>query len=92
MHWFITLFSAMNPNMTIAIEPFTFVKWEDIEKIAGKAYKDWFDNEKEDIGNTTLPEYIENHLEKEGFILGEHYKMYLDTRWDRTEILIQLDK
>ena len=59
-----------------------------IALISSKAYDDWFENEREDIGDSAIGDYIENCLEKEGFILGEDYKMYFDAQWDRTEILI----
>lgn len=85
------LFSSLNPNMEIMIKPLCDKrdwKTEDIIESAKKAYDDWFENEREDISDSAIGDYIENCLEKEGFILGEDYKMYFDAQWDRTEILI----
>lgn len=85
------LFSSLNPNMEVMIKPLCDKrdwKTEDIIELAEEAYNDWFENEKEDISDTTIGDYIENRLEKEGFILGEDYKMYFDAQWDRTEILV----
>jgi hypothetical protein len=63
-------------------------KREDIIELAKESYNDWFENEKEDIGDNTIGDYIKNCLEKNGFILGKDYKMYFDAEWDRTEILL----
>lgn len=85
------LFSSLNPNMEIIIKPLCDErdwKTEDIIESAKEAYNDWFENERNDIGDSTIGDYIENHLEKEGFVLGEDYKMYFDAQWDRTEILV----
>ena len=86
-----SLFSTLNPNMEIMIKPLCDIwdwRTEDIIESAKEAYTDWFENERKDIGDFTIGDYIENRLEKEGFILGEDYKMYFDSQWDRTEILV----
>lgn len=86
-----SLFSTLNPNMEIMIKPLCDV-WDwrikDIIESAKEAYNDWFENERKDIGDSAIGDYIENRLEKEGFVLGEDYKMYFDAQWDRTEILV----
>ena len=85
------LHSDMNPNMEIIIiadKSKGFYNCFNIAVISSTAYNDWFENERDDIGDSAIGNYIENRLEKEGFILGEDYKMYFDAQWDRTEILI----
>ena len=85
------LVSEMNPNMGIIIipkEPVGFHNWFSISSTANNAYYDWFENERADIGDSTIGDYIENRLEKNGYILGEDYKMYFDAQWDRNEILV----
>lgn len=85
------LFSTLNPNMEVMIKPLYDVwdwKTEDIVKLAKESYNDWFENEKEDVGDSAIGDYIENRLEENGYILGEDYKMYFDAQWDRTEILV----
>lgn len=82
------LVSEMNPNMEIIIIPKKSVEFHNcfsILDIANAAYNDWFENEKEDIGDSAIGDYIENRLEKNGYILGEDYKMYFG---DRSEILL----
>lgn len=86
-----SLYSPLNPNMGIMIRPLCDErdwKTEDIIESAKEAYNDWFENEKDDIGDSSIGDYIENRLEKEGFILREDYKMYFDAQWDRLEILL----
>ena len=63
-------------------------KTEDIIDAAKRAYNDWFENERDDIGDSAIGDYIENRLEENDFILGEDYKMYFDAQWDRMEILV----
>lgn len=85
------LFSSLNSNMEVMIKPLCDKrdwKTEDIIESAKEAYNDWFENERDDIGDFAIGDYIENRLEKDGYILGEDYKMYFDAQWDRTEILI----
>lgn len=86
-----TFHSSLNPNMGIVIIPLCDErdwKTEDIIISVERAYNDWFENEREDIGDSTIGDYIENRLEKEDLFLGEDYKMYFDAQWDRTEILV----
>ena len=86
-----SLFSTLNPNMEIMIKPLCDIRdWrmEDIIELAKEAYNDWFENERDDIGDSAIGDYIENRLEKEGLVLGEDYKMYLNAQWDRTEIIL----
>ena len=86
-----SLFSTLNPNMGIMIKPLCDIwdwRTEDIIESAKEAYDDWFENERDDIGDTAIGDYIEKRLEENGFILGEDYKMYFDAQWDRTEILV----
>ena len=86
----IFLQSLLNPEMEIVIIPLSS-KGYTIYKInleSSKAYTDWFENERDDIGDSAIGDYIENRLEKDGFILGEDYKMYFSAQWDRTEILL----
>ena len=85
------LFSSLNPNMEIMIKPLCDKrdwKTEDIIELAKEAYHDWFENEREDINDSAIGNYIENRLEENDFILGEDYKMYFDAQWDRMEILV----
>lgn len=85
------LHSDMNPNMEIIVisnKTKGFCNCFNIALISSKAYDDWFENERDDIGDTAIGDYIEKRLEKNGYILGEDYKMYFDAQWDRTEILI----
>ena len=85
------LVSEMNPNMEIIIIPKESVGFHNcfsILNIANTAYEDWFQNEREDIGDSAIGDYIESRLEEKGYILGEHYKMYFDAQWDRNEILV----
>lgn len=86
-----TFHSSLNPNMGIVIIPLCDErdwKTEDIIISVERAYNDWFGNEREDIGDSTIGDYIENRLEKEDLFLGEDYKMYFDAQWDRNEILV----
>ena len=85
------LVSEMNPNMEIIIIPkesVGFHNWFSISSTANNAYHDWFENERDDVGDSGIGDYIENRLEKNGYILGEDYKMYFDAQWDRNEILV----
>lgn len=86
-----SLYSSLNPNMGIMIRPLCDErdwKTEDIIESAKEAYNDWFENERDDISDSSIGDYIENRLEKEGLVLGEDYKMYFDSQWDRTETLV----
>ena len=85
------LHSDMNPNMEIIVisnKTKGFHSCFNIALISSTAYDDWFENERDDIGDTAIGDYIEKRLEENGFILGEDYKMYFDAQWDRTEILV----
>lgn len=83
--------SNMNPNMEIVIIPLpclNVLEKFSVSEIASSAYEDWFENERDDVGDSAIGDYIESRLEEKGYILGEHYKMYFDAQWDRTEILV----
>ena len=83
--------SSMNPNMEIVIIPLpclNVLEKFSVSEIASSAYEDWFENERDDIGDSAIGDYIENRLEKNGYILGEDYKMFFDAQWDRNEILV----
>lgn len=83
--------SSMNPNMEVVIIPLpclNVLEKFSVSEIASSAYEDWFENERNDVGDSEIGDYIESRLEEKGYILGEHYKMYFDAQWDRTEILV----
>lgn len=83
--------SDMNPNMEVVIIPLPYLNILEkfsVSEIASSAYEDWFENERDDVGDSAIGDYIESRLEEKGYILGEHYKMYFDAQWDRTEILV----
>ena len=83
--------SSLNPNMEIVIIPLpclNVLEKFSVSEIASSAYHDWFENERDDVGDSAIGDYIEDRLEEKGYILGEHYKMYFDAQWDRTEILV----
>lgn len=83
--------SDMNPNMEIVIIPLpclNLLEKFSVLEIASSAYEDWFENERDDVDDSAIGDYIENRLEEKGYILGEHYKMYFDAQWDRTEIIV----
>ena len=83
--------SDMNPNMEVVIIPLpclNVLEKFSVSEIASSAYEDWFENERDDIGDSAIGDYIESRLEEKGYILGEHYKMYFNAQWDRTEVLV----
>ena len=83
--------SDMNPNMEVVIIPLpclNLLEKFSVLEIASSAYEDWFENERDDVGDSAIGDYIESRLEEKGYILGEHYKMYFDAQWDRTEVLV----
>ena len=85
------LHSDMNPNMEIIIianKSKGFHNYFNIAVISSTAYNDWFENERDDIGDSAIGDYIENRLKEKDYFLGEDYKMYFDAQWDRTEILV----
>lgn len=87
----IILQSSLNPNMEIVIIPLPCLNVLEnfaVSEIASTAYNDWFENECDDIGDSAIGDYIESRLEENGYILGEDYKMYFDSQWDRTEVLL----
>ena len=83
----------LEEDMDIIVVPINPCEREDYDKEelfkkANQFYEDWFANEKDDIGDSTLPDYVEEKMNQAGYILKYHYKMYPNLSMDRLDALV----